>query len=227
MNFASSLPPRAGDPRLAQMGTFGVITNLLKMAALGALVVLSSKSAYAGDEGRAEPEAFFDCWEPDLTFKQCASAGPDGLPHLKQSYRRRLRYDSDDLAAVYLIGPRDARTGQWFYVRRNGGMAPVMKYDNGPDDFSDGLARSPVGHKIGYIDRRLRLVIPARYDGAFPFARGVAVVCLGCASVSDGEHSWYEGGEWGCIDRSGKELAFGAWKKDQPIEASCRSRTAR
>jgi WG containing repeat len=207
---------------LARIGSLGVIANLRKIAALGAVVLLSLKPSYARDEGGAELYTLLDCWQPDRTVRQCAAAGPDGLPRLRQSYLRHLRYDSRALAAVYVLGPGDARTGQWFYVRRNAGMAPVMKYDNGPDDFSDGLARSPVGHKIGYIDRRLRFVIPARYDGAYPFAGGVAVVCLGCASVSDGGHSWYEGGEWRCVDRHGQELTVGTPTKDQPFDALCR-----
>jgi hypothetical protein len=101
-------------------------------------------------------------------------------------------------------------------------MAPVMVYDNGPDEFPDSLARSPVGQKVGYIDRRLRLVIPAKYDGAFPFQHGVAVVCLGCTVVSDGDHSWYEGGAWGCIDRRGRELKpFKPWQQGQRFDAVC------
>jgi hypothetical protein len=100
----------------------------------------------------------------------------------------------DGLASIYV--------DQWYKVRRDGGAAPVMTVDNWAEPFSDGRARSQVGGKIGYIDRYLKLVVPARYDGAFPFERGVAVVCVGCKLVSDGEHTHYEGGMWGCIDRS-------------------------
>ncbi|WP_367116366.1 WG repeat-containing protein [Bradyrhizobium sp.] len=103
-------------------------------------------------------------------------------------------------------------------------MAPVEPFDNSPDAFRDGLARSRVGQKIGYIDRGLTQVIPARYDGAYPFEGGHAVVCLRCSPVSDGEHSWYEGGEWGCIDRRGREVkSFVPWRKDQSLYSRCRS----
>jgi hypothetical protein len=97
----------------------------------------------------------------------------------------------------------------------------VMAMDNGADSFADGLARSPVGGKIGFIDRNLALVIPARYDGAFPFADGWAVVCIGCKLVTEGEHSWYAGGSWGCIDRHGHERA--PFKPDQGIDHVCRN----
>ena len=109
--------------------------------------------------------------------------------------------------------------GQWYYTRGDGPLVPVERYDNGPDDFVDGRARSRVGGKIGYIDRNLDLVIPAIYDGAYPLEKGVAVVCTACTLVSDGSHSWYEGGQWGRIDPKGDVVAsfrpWEVWKKEE------------
>lgn len=96
--------------------------------------------------------------------------------------------------------------GAWHYVRRDGASQPVMTYENWADEFHSGLARSEVGGKIGYVDRRLRLVLPRRYDGAFPFEKGRAVVCFGCTRESDGEHSFYARGSWACIDSRGREI---------------------
>jgi hypothetical protein len=96
--------------------------------------------------------------------------------------------------------------------------------DNGPDYFEDSLARSRVGDKIGYIDRKLNLVIPATYDGAYPFKDGVAVVCTACTHVSDrtateGERGWYQGGQWGRIDRRGRVVSpFRSWETYQRLE---------
>ena len=96
--------------------------------------------------------------------------------------------------------------------------------ENRPDYFEDGLARSPVGGKIGYIDRKLNFVIPAAYDGAYPFKDGVAIVCTGCTIVSDktvteGERSWYEGGQWGRIDRRGRVVSpFRWWEKGKAFD---------
>jgi hypothetical protein len=109
------------------------------------------------------------------TFKSCAWVDPDGHLHVTPGHLHRLSYDRRGLATIHI--------GQWYYVRRSGRLAPVMTLDNGAEPFSDGLARSPVGEKIGYIDRRLRLVIPARYDGALRFEAGVAVVCTACKLV--------------------------------------------
>jgi len=166
----------------------------------------------------------FDCWEPERTFKQCAATGPDGRPRLKRSYSARLRYDRNGLASVMLFNGTDTRKYQWFYVRRGVIPVPVESMDNGPDYFEDGLARSRVGGKIGYIDRKLNLVIPATYDGAYPFRDGVAVVCTACTYVSDptateGERGWYRGGQWGRIDRRGRVVSpFRSWETYQRLE---------
>ena len=200
-----------------------IMPDFLKIAALGALLVLPVKPVLAKDQGAAAP-VLFDCWEPERTFKQCAATGPDGRPRLKQSYSARLRYDRHGLASVMLFNATDARKYQWYYVRRGIAPVPVETMDNGPDYFEDGLARSPVDGKVGYVDRKLNLVIPAIYDGAYPFKDGVAVVCTACTYVSDstateGERGWYEGGQWGRIDRRGRVISpFRPQEKGKPLE---------
>jgi WG containing repeat len=185
--------------------------DFLKIVALGALLTLCSKPVMAIDQNTVAP-VVFDCWEPERIFKQCAATGPDGRPRLKRSYLARLRYDRGGLASVLLFNGTDKRKAQWFYVRPGVIPVPVESMDNGPDYFEDGLARSRVGGKIGYINRKLNLVIPAKYDGAYPFKDGVAVVCTACTYVSDptateGERGWYEGGQWGRIDRRGRVVS--------------------
>jgi hypothetical protein len=130
--------------------------------------------------------------------EHCARSDAAGHFHLKHQHLLALDFDRHGLASVY-IG------SGWYYVRRDGRLAPVMTRDNGAEPFADGLARSPDGGKIGFIDRNLALVIAARYDGAFPFEQGWAEVCIGCKLTSEGEHSGYAGGLWGCIDRQGRE----------------------
>jgi hypothetical protein len=195
--------------------------DFLKIMALGALLVLSSRPTMAIDRDTTVP-VVFDCWEPERTFKQCAATGPDGRLRLKQAYLARLRYDRDGLASVMLFNGTDTRRYQWYYVRRGVAPVPVESMDNGPDYFEDGLARSQVGGKIGYIDRKLNLVIPATYDGAYPFKDGVAVVCTECKLVFEHEtsgRSWYEGGQWARIDRKGRVVSpFRPWEKGKPIE---------
>jgi hypothetical protein len=200
-----------------------IMPDLLKIVALGALFLLPVKPALAKDQGTPAP-GVFDCWEPERTVKQCATTGPDGRPRLTRSFLTRLRYNSDGLASVLLSDGIDPRKHQWFYVRRGVIPVPVETMDNGPDYFEDGLARSRVGGKIGYIDRKLNLVIPATYDGAYPFKDGIAVVCTDCTivfdtTVTEGERSWYSGGQWGRIDRRGRVVSpFRPWEKGKAFE---------
>jgi len=185
--------------------------DFLKIVVLGALLALSSRPVIAKDQDTVAP-VVFDCWEPERTFKRCAATGPDGRPRLKRSYLARLRYHRDGLASVMLFNATDARKYQWYYVRRGVIPVPVESMDNGPDYFEDGLARARVGSKIGYVNHKLNLVIPATYDGAYPFRDGVAVVCTACTieydrTVTEGERSWYVGGQWGRIDRRGRVVS--------------------
>ena len=113
---------------------------------------------------------------------------------------RSLKFDKYGLATVWMNG--------FYYVRRDGRMARVLQFDNGADYFVEGFARTVAGGKIGFIDRKLRVVIPPRYDFAFPFNGGTAAVCNGCKEISDdGEHTGMVGGQWGVIDRHGREVA--------------------
>ena len=197
--------------------------DFLKIVVLGALLALSSKPVIAKDQGTVAP-VVFDCWEPERIFRQCAATATDGRPRLTRAYLARLRYNRDGLASVMLFVETDKQKFQWYYVRRGVIPVPVESMDNGPDYFEDGLARSPVDGKIGYIDRKLNLVIPATYDGAYPFKDGVAVVCTACTYVSDrtateGERGSYAGGQWGRIDRRGHLVSpFRSYEKYQQLE---------
>ena len=105
---------------------------------------------------------------------------PRGSGGSKRRTCARLRFDRHGIAAVWMEGLKG-----FYYVGRDGHMVPVVAYDNGPDAFVEGRARTQVDGKIGYIDRKLRVVIPPRYDWGFPFEHGKAVVCSGCALKPD------------------------------------------
>ena len=163
------------------------------------LVALALAACIPAAAALAQP-ALLDCaYAPRggemQTFSNCASKDAQGGVHLQPQHGALLTYDRDGLAGVYVDG--------WYYLTRDGSSAAVMAFDNGPDPFAEGLARALAGGKVGYIDRHLRQVIPARFDGAFPFDHGRAAVCIGCRTTPQGEHSSYAGGQWGCIDRRG------------------------
>jgi hypothetical protein len=112
-----------------------------------------------------------------------------------------LKYDANGLGSVVI-------DGKWYYVNADGRMQAVVTYDNGPDEFRNGLARTLVAGKIAYFDSTFRIVIPPQYDWGLPFENGMALVCLGCRIAgpdSDG-HRAVVGGLWGCIDPGGTVL---------------------
>ncbi len=133
----------------------------------------------------------FEPWD------DCAVTHVDGSYRVKGDALRQLHFDRHGLATFAL------RAEGYAYVRRDGHALLVPTFDNAPDAFEDGLVRVRLGNKLGYADRRLKLVIPAIYDGAYPFAGKRAWACIGCAPVSDGEHSWYRGGQTVCLDPRG------------------------
>jgi hypothetical protein len=94
-----------------------------------------------------------------------------------------------------------------FWVNRKGLAQKTHCFDNGADSFEEGLTRylSPEG-KLGYMNRRLKVVIPATYTFSYPFSKGQARACLGCSEEKEGEHSFHRGGEWFLIDKTGKVL---------------------
>jgi hypothetical protein len=141
---------------------------------------------------------FADGW---TDFGPCTRVDAAGQRWVKAEHLRALPFDNDGVAAVWIEGVKG-----FFYVGRDGRLVPVVAYDNAPDAFVDGRARTQVDRKIGYIDRTLRVAIPPRYDWGFPFEHGRAVVCSGCAQKRDGEHWLVEGGRWGMVDRDGREI---------------------
>ncbi|WP_246050530.1 WG repeat-containing protein [Leptospira langatensis] len=87
---------------------------------------------------------------------------------------------------------------------QNNVLLHPFPFDNGPDDFIEGLARFVEGKKFGFFDPSCKKVIPASYDFAYPVQQGFAIVCNGCSLVKEEEHSRIQGGKYGLIDRTGK-----------------------
>lgn len=79
----------------------------------------------------------------------------------------------------------------------------AYNFDNGPDYFIEGLARYVENGKIGFINEKLEIVIPAQFDFASYFENGVAKICNECRKVYQGEHSQMKGGKWGILDKNG------------------------
>ena len=168
------------------------------MTRLALLWIALLVAAPAGASAAADCVPFADGWND---FGPCTRVDSAGQRWVKAEHLRALSFDEHAIAAVWIEGFKG-----FYYVGRDGHMVPVVAYDNGPDSFVEGRARTQVDGKIGYIDRKLRVVIPPRYDWGFPFEHGKAVVCSGCAQKPDGEHWFVEGGMWGMVDRNGREI---------------------
>jgi hypothetical protein len=159
---------------------------------------------FAANGSVAQPAKLESCAFSDRVSREieapsdCGWIDKNGSAHIKPRYWRRVAFDRHRLASIR-VG------GNWYWFNRSGRQAQTMLVDTWAEDFVNGRARSPRSGKIGYVDRTLRLVIPARYDGALPFDNGVAEVCKECSLVQMGEHWMYEGGDWFCIDPRGRE----------------------
>lgn len=98
-----------------------------------------------------------------------------------------------------------AESSGFFFIDQKGTHKfQIFAFDNGPDDFADGLARFVEKGKIGFFNEKAQRVIPAKFDFADPFENGLSVACNGCKKVMHGEHWTMEGGKWSVIRKSGK-----------------------
>jgi hypothetical protein len=103
----------------------------------------------AGASAAADCVPFSDGWND---FSPCTRVDSSGQRWVKAEHLRALAFDKHGIAAVWIKGFKG-----FYYVRRDGHMAPVVTYDNAPDSFVEGRARTQVDGKIGYIDRRVSL----------------------------------------------------------------------
>ena len=107
------------------------------------------------------------------------------------------KFSREGLAAV-------ADDQSWAYIDTKGNIVirPFV-FDNGPDEFSEGLARFIAGSKFGFFNKQGRVVIMPQFDFAARFSQSLAAVCMGCRQHRMGEHSMTVGGKWGYISNQG------------------------
>jgi hypothetical protein len=92
----------------------------------------------------------------------------------------------------------------WAYINPKGGVViKPLVVDNGPDYFSEGLARYTEGGKFGFFDQSGKVIIPPSFDFVLPFADGMAAFCEGCREEVQGEHRIMKSGRWGFLDKKG------------------------
>lgn len=178
-----------------------LLATPLAQAADGQPNFVNSNFRPASQGRETVPESLSCVTLRDGTFEplgHCARPAADGSYVVSAETLRQLDFDRWGLATMAI------REKGYAYVRREGRALVVPTFDNFPDEFNSGLVRVRIGEKLGFANRHLKVVVPATYDGAFPFAKGRSWVCNGCVSVSDGEHSFYKGGTALCIDKRGR-----------------------
>jgi len=99
----------------------------------------------------------------------------------------------------------DKMTSDIIGINRDGKrIFEIYKYDNGPDHYSDDLIRIIQNGKIGYADRKGRIVIKPQYGCASVFINGIANVTDECVLYNDLEnHISSESENWYKIDKKG------------------------
>jgi hypothetical protein len=174
------------------------------------LLNIASNTVYAADCRYASKDV-----HPEEVSSQgnCVKVMKNDFLRLKQSHVNRLSFSENGLAWV-MIG------NKVFSVAKNGKTMRTHYYDNGPDYFEEGLARTILNGKFGFMDERLKIVIKPSFDFAFPFENGHAIVCNGCRIYKEGEHQTVTGGKWGVINRQGELIIPPRYRKDDLMRMS-------
>lgn len=134
---------------------------------------------------------------PELTeFKNCGQVDSAGNISLNEKTFKKVWFNADGLADIRI---HDGI----YYINKKAQLIRTHLFDNGPDYFKEGLARTIKNNKFGFINKKLTVVIKPEYDFAFHFVNGQAKVCNGCSLKPAGEHKTVEGGQWGVIDKQG------------------------
>jgi len=137
-----------------------------------------------------------------LLFLSCSKTTPipkesqNQTNNLPKEYIESLNFGKKELLVTKI-------DGEYYYIHKNGKKMQTITYENGPDKFSEGLARTRVNGKIGFFNRNLEIVLKPLYDFAFPFHNGISEICTGCKEKEEDGTMMLNGGTWKKIDRSG------------------------
>ena len=137
----------------------------------------------------------------DEAFAYVATSGDTVIPFGR--YPRCATERFDQLALVVKPG-----VGWVGINRQEQVLFKAFIFDNGPDYPIEGVMRivGPTG-LLGYADTATgRVVIPPRYEAAFPFDSGRARVGYRCRKEASGEHWAWNCADWQYINHQGQPL---------------------
>ncbi|UOR06439.1 WG repeat-containing protein [Hymenobacter aerilatus] len=138
------------------------------------------------------------------TDEACAyvsAAGDTVIPFGR--YDRSVTERFDRVAIVHRVG-----TGWVGIDRQERVLFHPYLFDNGPDYPAEGVLRIVnAAGLLGYADTATgRVVVPPRYEAAFPFEKGRARVGRGCHTEQAVEHSYWTCATWSYINHQGQAL---------------------
>ncbi|MCW8935781.1 MAG: WG repeat-containing protein [Gammaproteobacteria bacterium] len=134
---------------------------------------------------------------PEITqYEDCAQLDSNNNIVITEKHMKQIWFDEAELAEIRV---HDGI----YYLNKQGKLVRSHKFDNGADYFKEGLSRIIQNDKFGFVNKKLEVVIPAKYDFAYPFNNGISKVCYGCKVVKVDEHKEMKGGKWGAIDKAG------------------------
>jgi hypothetical protein len=101
-----------------------------------------------------------------------------------------------------MVPVKDGKKG---YIDKTGKVIVPFEYE-AVYNFSDGigLVERVFNGKVSYVNTKGKIVIPEKYDDGTIFIDGLAYVNIGAKAKS--LYSGLEGGKWGVIDKTGKEI---------------------
>ncbi len=156
-----------------------------------------------------------------LSCKKAESGEPgssDNLPRLFESEEGKFGYK--DASGKTVIEPQFVMATEfspegtayavsgfdWICIDTAGKkLVKMFNYDNGPDYFEEGLARyEDESGKMGFVNKKCEVMIPARFDFAWPFENGKAQVCDGCTKTREHEMLKVTGGNNYSVNKKGE-----------------------
>ena len=176
-------------------------------------IILTLATLFVGCSNTPDyPKDAYCAYMPKVADEHSSEFGSQGICgqfidedtiKIDPKHLKNIDFEGDDFAILYANSSSKGKRNV-FYVKKSGKTIHTFFFDNGADYFHDGLARVIKKGKIGFINKKLEVVIEPKYDYADYFNNGKARICNGCSEKKDGEYSTMVGGKWGVIDTMGK-----------------------
>ncbi len=186
--------------------------TLLVIFALGSLVL-----SFIGKEFSKKPHVvscFTSTNEGQSKIEDCVTKAKDHY-ELRASNIHKILFNHDNLVNVILD-----YENQCYWANKDQKMMRSHCYDNGADDFKEGLTRYKNKEDMfGFMNKKLEIVIPAQYKFAMPFSNGHSEVCLDCKRISTpgSEYNIVDGKKWSLIDKKGNTVSHCKMKNKSPV----------